>query len=90
MMGVNNFKGAEFRESLTDSVLEVLAYLPETQRNIFVWKHYCGYQLGQIAVSLGCGLSEVESTLGMINSIIFKRAHALLAGGKTSRKNPQE
>ena len=89
MMAVHKIRDAKFRESLADSVLEVLAYLPETQRKIYVWNHYCGYQSGQIAVNLGCGLSEVETTLEMINWIIYKKAHALLAAESTSRKKLQ-
>jgi DNA-directed RNA polymerase specialized sigma24 family protein len=64
---------------MTEVILELLAHMPETQRNIFVWNHYRGYGSRQIAESLGCSLSEVETTLGMINSILYQRAHALVA-----------
>jgi hypothetical protein len=43
MIAERNFRQSEFRERVTEAILEVLADLPETQRNIFVWNHYRGF-----------------------------------------------
>jgi Sigma-70, region 4 len=73
-----NFRQSEFRERVTEAIFEMLADLPETQRNMFVWNHYRGYQPGQIAEILRCSPSEVEATLDGINSILYRRTRSLL------------
>jgi hypothetical protein len=73
-----NFRQSEFRERVTEAILEMLADLPETQRNIFVWNHYRGYQPRQIAEILRCSPSEVEATLDGINAILYRRTRSLL------------
>jgi hypothetical protein len=79
MLAVHNFRHTEFRQKVTEVILEVLAQLPEDPRNIFIWNHYCGYQPPQIAKILRCSPLEVETTLTMINSILYERTRALLA-----------
>ena len=71
------FRQAEFRERVTRVILEILADLPETQRNIFIWNHYRGYQPEQIAEILGCRPSEIETALDTINSILCQRIDGL-------------
>jgi hypothetical protein len=78
MFADRNFRQSEFRERVTGAILEMLADLPETQRNIFVWNHYQGYQPKQIAEIIGCSPSEVEATLDALNSILYQRTHSLL------------
>jgi Sigma-70, region 4 len=79
MNPVREFRHFEFREKVIGAVLEILATLPETQRNIFIWSHYRGYQTGEIAEILGWSASCVETTLSGINSTLYKRARALFA-----------
>jgi Sigma-70, region 4 len=79
MNPVRKFRHFEFRERVTDAILGMLAHLPETHRNIFIWSHYRGYQSGQIAEILGWSSLRVEATLGGINSILYQKARALLA-----------
>jgi len=57
----------------------MLANLPETDRNIFIWSHYRGYQAGQIAEILGWSSATVEAALGGVNSILYQKALAVLA-----------
>jgi hypothetical protein len=79
MLAVHNFRHTEFRQKVTEVILEVLARLPKNPRNIFIWNHYCGYQPPQIAKILRYTPLEVETTLAMINSILYERTRALLA-----------
>ena len=78
MLAVHNSKHTEFRQKVTEVILEVLARLPEDPRNIFIWNRYCGYQPPQIAEILRYTPLEVETTLAMINSILYERTRALL------------
>jgi DNA-directed RNA polymerase specialized sigma24 family protein len=78
MIAVHNFTQSEFRERVSEAILEMLAHLPGTQRNIFVWSHYRGYQPKQIAKILRCGASEVEASLDAINAILYQRTRTLL------------
>jgi hypothetical protein len=78
MLAVHNFRQSEFRERVTAAILEMLARLPETHRNIFVWNHYRGYAPKQIAGILRCSPSEIEVTLGAINAILYQRTRTLL------------
>ena len=78
MFADRNFRQSEFRERVTGAILEMLADLPETLRNTFIWNHYRGYQSKQIADILRCSPSEVEATLDALNSILYQRTHSLL------------
>lgn len=80
MRTVQNFGHTEFRQKVTEIILDMLARLSEGQRNIFIWNHYCGYQLERIAEILKIAPSEVETTLAMINSILYQKTRALLGG----------
>ena len=79
MIESNNFRHLGFRNEVTEMILETLAILPETQRNIFVWRHYRGHQVKQIATVLGSNCLEVEATLEAINSILCQRTRSLIA-----------
>ena len=83
MIAVHNFRQAEFRERVTGTILEMLVELPETHRNIFIWKHYRGYHVKQIAEILRCSPPEIEATLGAVNPILYQITRAQLA------ENPQ-
>jgi RNA polymerase sigma factor (sigma-70 family) len=78
MIAERNFRQSEFRERVTEAILQVLADLPETQRNIFVWNHYRGFPPKQIAEMLRCSPSKVEVILDAINSILYRRTRSLL------------
>ncbi len=78
MNPVREFRHGEFREILMEAVLGMLARLPETERNIFIWSHYRGCQSGEIAEILGRSASSVEATLGSLNSILYQKVRALL------------
>jgi Sigma-70, region 4 len=80
MITVRNFRYAELREKVAETILEALAQLPEPQRSIFVWNHYYGYRVEQIAEILKWTVSDVETTLGSTNSMLYQKARALLAG----------
>jgi hypothetical protein len=88
MLAVNRFKHTEFRHKVTEVIFEVLGRLPETQRKIFVWNHYCGYPPPQIAEILSCASTEVETALEVINSTLYQRTLALLA--EDPRPNVEE
>jgi hypothetical protein len=79
MIAIQNFRHPEFRERLTQVILEMLAQLPETHRNIFVWNHYRGYHPEHIAQMVGWSSAEVEGTLGEINLMLCRTTRALLA-----------
>jgi Sigma-70, region 4 len=78
MIAINNFRHPEFRERVTEAILEMLTHLPETQRNIFVWNHYHAYPPKQIAEILRCSRSKVEAPLDALNSILCQRTRSLL------------
>src|SRR5262249_47359572 len=79
MSSVRKFRQLEFRERVTDAILETLEQLPEADRNIFIWSHYFGYQTGKIAEILGWSSTSVEGRLSDINSILYQKARASLA-----------
>ena len=81
MITARDFKHGEFREMVTQVILKVLARLPERQRNIFIWNHYCGYPLRQIAETLRCNPADVEATIDTVNSALYQETRALLSGG---------
>ena len=70
---------ADLRESMTSSILELLAHLPETHKKMFIWKHYHGWQVEKIAEKLRCSGSDVEGILQQINLSLRRRAESLLA-----------
>ena len=80
MITVRNFRYAELREKVAETILEGLAQLPEPQRSIFVWNHYYGYRVEQIAEILKWTVSDVETTLGLTNLMLYKKARGLLVG----------
>ncbi len=69
----------EIRKLITASVITFLAHLPETQRNMFIWKHYHGIAEKEIAGLLKCSKTEVDNTLRQINSALMKQAGTVLA-----------
>jgi DNA-directed RNA polymerase specialized sigma24 family protein len=78
MIAVRKLMQPEVREKMAFSILEMLADLPETQKRIFVWKHYCGWSIEEIAGMLKCNQAEVESTLRSISLRLSQKAGALL------------
>src|SRR5262245_59513211 len=74
----NKLSLPEIREKMTSSILHLLASLPETHRNIFVWKHYHGWPESQIASRLGWSSADVENTLYEISRTVMQRAEAIL------------
>ncbi len=79
MMAARKLIQREIRDKMTASILEALSCLPETEKNMFIWKHYWGWPVDRIAGALKCSILEVERTLRTINSIIAQRAETLLA-----------
>ena len=77
MIAFHNLNQAEFREEATLVILETLAHLPETQRNIFVWNHYRGCSVNQIARRLDSKSSEIEAMLDGISSTLYQRTRRL-------------
>ena len=78
MITVHYCEGAEFREKATQIVLETLACLPETLRKIFVWSHYRGCSVNQIAGMLDWRAPEIEAALYAISSTLYRRTRGLL------------
>src|SRR5262249_47749277 len=74
----NKLSHPDIREKVTSSILHLLASLPETHRNIFVWKHYYGWPDSQIASRLGWSSADVENTLHGISRTVMQRAEAIL------------
>jgi hypothetical protein len=79
MIALHDFKYAGFREKVTEVILETLAHLPETHRNIFVWNHYRGCSVKQIAEILDWKSPEIEAALDAISSTLYQRTWGLLA-----------
>jgi DNA-directed RNA polymerase specialized sigma24 family protein len=79
MVADHRFRDPEFRQKVTDGILEMLAGLAEAHMKIFIWNHYRGYQTERIAEILRCSPAEVETTLGAINSILYHKIRGLLA-----------
>jgi DNA-directed RNA polymerase specialized sigma24 family protein len=70
---------ADLRESMTSSILELLAHLPETHKKMFIWKHYHGWHVEKIAEKLRCSRSDVEGILQQINLSLLRKAESILA-----------
>jgi sigma-70-like protein len=79
MIALHNLKSAEFREQAAQIILETLAHLPETYRNIFVWNHYQGRSVSQIAEMLDWKSPEIEAALDAIGSTLYQRTRGSLA-----------
>jgi len=81
MIMARDFRHVEFREMVTQVILKMLARFPERQRDIFIWNHYRGYSLRQIAEVLRCTPADVEATLDTLNLALYQETRALLSGG---------
>jgi hypothetical protein len=88
MIGFHNLKHAEFREQAMLVILETLAHLPETQRNIFVWNHIMVAQSirslkGWIEVfKIEAMLDGISSTLCNEREVGFPKS----SGGEHARR----
>jgi hypothetical protein len=69
----------EYRERVVDAILEMLADLPEMQRDLFISSHYKGHDIGKIAEILGWENREVETALDTVNAIRYGKTRELLA-----------
>jgi DNA-directed RNA polymerase specialized sigma24 family protein len=78
MIAVRNFMQPEVREKMTVSILNTLSRLPETEKNIFIWKHYSGWPVERIASVLNCSTTEVDRTLRTVNALLSQQAETLL------------
>ena len=78
MIAVRKLMQPEIREKMTVSILDTLSRLPETEKNMFIWKHYCGWTVERIAGVLKCSITEVDRTLRTINALISQQAGTLL------------
>ena len=78
MITVHYCENVEFREKATQIVLETLACLPETLRNIFVWIRYRGCSVKQIAERLDWKAPEIEAALDAISLALSQKTRALL------------
>ena len=78
MIAVRKVMRPEIREKMTASILDTLSRLPETEKNIFIWKHYCDWPVERIAGVLKCSIAEVDRTLRTINTLLSQQAGALL------------
>ena len=78
MIAVRKLMQPEIREKVTVSILDTLSQLPETEKKMFVWKHYCGWPVEKIAGALKCSIAEVDRTLRTINALVYQQAETLL------------
>lgn len=79
MIAVRKLIQPEIREKVTSSILETLSDLPENQKMMFIWKHYCGWSMKEIADVSKCSITDVEYTLRAINSMLSQKAGVLLS-----------
>ncbi len=78
MAALDKMADFETRERVTRVILDYLARLPEPQRQMFVWRHYHGLEIGRIAENMHCSNSDVEVTLREISeALAFQAEHAL-------------
>jgi DNA-directed RNA polymerase specialized sigma24 family protein len=77
MGAMKKIQKLDFREKMTQSILDTLAHLPEAHKQIFVWKHYYGLAVENIAKNLNCAHSDVEGILRQIDSTLTRRANTL-------------
>jgi len=78
MIAVRKLMQPEVREKMTAAILDTLSQLPETEKKMFVWKHYCGWPVERIAGVLKCSITEVDRTLRTINALLSQQAGTLL------------
>ncbi|MCI0418683.1 MAG: hypothetical protein L0387_02100 [Acidobacteria bacterium] len=78
MIAARKLMQPEVREKMTASILETLSQLPETEKKMFIWKHYCGWPVERIAGVLKCSIAEVDRTLRTINAMLSQQAGRLL------------
>ncbi len=78
MIAVRKLMQPEIREKMTVSILDTLSRLPETEKKMFIWKHYCGWTVERIAGVLKCSITEVDRTLRTINALLSQQAGNLL------------
>jgi DNA-directed RNA polymerase specialized sigma24 family protein len=78
MIAVRKLMQPEIREKVTVSILDTLSQLPEAEKKMFVWKHYCGWPVEKIAGALKCSIAEVDRTLRTINALVYQHAGTLL------------
>ena len=78
MIAVRKLMQPEIREKMTASILDTLSRLPETEKKMFIWKHYCGWTVERIAGVLKCSITEVDRTLRTINALLSQQAGNLL------------
>ena len=83
----DNFKSVAFREKLTEVVLETLASVPEIPKSIFVWNHYCGCSVQQIAERLDRRSAEIEATLDAIDRVLRQRIRQLVSQDRATDKH---
>jgi len=75
----NKIAKPEVRKLITASILDLLEHLPESQRDIFILRHYRGVPEEEIANQYKCSRIEVEAALRQVNFTLIQRAGALLA-----------
>lgn len=78
MGAVDKISILDFREKMTRVILETLSQLPETHKQMFVWRHYQGLDVVKIASNLHCSQSDVEGVLHQIDLALTRQAGALL------------
>ena len=79
MIAVRNLMRPEVRQKMTASILDTLARLPDTEKQIFIWKHYCGWPVEKIAGTLKCSVTEVDSTLRATNTLLSEQVGTMLS-----------
>ena len=78
MIAVRKLMQPEIREQMTASILDTLSRLPETEKKVFIWKHYRGWPVEKIAGVLKCSITEVDRTLRVTNALLSQQAGTLL------------
>lgn len=78
MIAVRKLMEPEIREQVTATILDTLSRLPETEKKVFIWKHYCGWPVEKIASALKCSITEVDRTLRATNALLSQQTGTLL------------
>jgi RNA polymerase sigma factor (sigma-70 family) len=76
--------GQHERRDLRRRVEEAVSRLPETQREIFVLRHFEEMSLEEIAQARGCALGTVKSSLHRAAAAV--RDHLLRGGWRTEEQ----
>ncbi|MBM3803435.1 MAG: sigma-70 family RNA polymerase sigma factor [Acidimicrobiia bacterium] len=79
MFAAQKLMQPEVREKMTISILDMLSHLPEAEKNMFIWKHYCGWPVEKIASALKCSVAEVDRTLRSTNALLSSQVGSVLA-----------